>query len=99
MIDIVIKWAVPAFLTFVCGWLGLQAKKQKALMSGIQAVLRAEMIKDFNKYSEKGYAPLYARQNFENMWAQYHALGANGVMDDIHEKFLELPVREEVQKG
>lgn len=94
MTDIIIKWAIPAFLTFVCGWLTLQARKQKALMSGVQAVLRAEMIKDFNKYSEKGYAPLYARQNFENMWRQYHGLGANGVMDDIHDKFLSLPVRD-----
>lgn len=44
-----------------------------------------------NKYSEKGFAPVYARDNFENCWKQYHSLGANGVMDDLHEKFLDLP--------
>lgn len=49
------------------------------------------MISDFNKYSEKGYAPIYARDNFENCWKQYHSLGVNGVMDDLHMKFLELP--------
>jgi hypothetical protein len=49
------------------------------------------MIADYNKYSELGYAPIYARQNFENCWEQYHSLGANGVMDDIHKKFLKLP--------
>ena len=58
---------------------------------GVQALLRAQMISDYNKWSEKGYAPIYARQNFENCWAQYHSLGANGVMDDIHRKFLALP--------
>lgn len=57
---------------------------------GIQALLRAQMISDFNKYSEKGYAPIYARDNFENCWKQYHSLGVNGVMDDLHRKFLEL---------
>lgn len=57
----------------------------------IQALLRAQMISDFNKYSEKGYAPIYARDNFENCWKQYHSLGVNGVMDDLHRKFLELP--------
>lgn len=64
-----------------------------ALKMGLQAMLRAQMINDYNYWSEKGYAPVYARQNFENLWEQYHALGANGVMNDIHEKFLDLPTR------
>ena len=62
-----------------------------ALKNGIQALLRAELIKSWEKWSERGYAPIYARENFENCWFQYHALGANGVMDNIHEKFLQLP--------
>ena len=63
----------------------------KSVKLGVQALLRAQMIHDYNKWSELGYAPIYARENFENCWAQYHALGANGVMDDIHNKFLRLP--------
>ncbi len=51
------------------------------------------MISDYNQWSDKGYAPIYARENFENCWQQYHSLGANGVMDDIHEKFIELPTK------
>lgn len=58
---------------------------------GVQALLRAQMIADYNKWHDRGYAPIYARQNFENCWKQYHVLGANGVMDDIHHKFLQLP--------
>ena len=60
---------------------------------GVQALLRAQMIQDYNKWSDKGYAPIYARQNFENCWMHYHSLGANGVMDDIHIKFMELPTQ------
>jgi len=70
-------------------------KEQKAasdaLKLGVQALLRARMISEFNKWSERGYAPIWARQNFENMWEQYEALGSNGVMGDIHNKFLALP--------
>ena len=66
-------------------------KETKAVMAGVQALLRSQMINDYNKWSEKGYAPIYARENFENCWIQYHALGANGVMDDIHDKYMELP--------
>lgn len=67
-------------------------QESKALRVGVQALLRAQMISDYNKWSEKGYAPIYARENFENIWNQYHSLGENGVMDDIHEKFMALPI-------
>ena len=63
----------------------------KALKKGIQALLRAQMVNEYKSWSEKGFAPIYARQNFENCWQQYHTLGANGVMDDIHIRFFELP--------
>lgn len=74
---------IPAF-TFI--W-----KRQKALEKGIQALLRAQMISDWNHYSEKGCAPIYAKENFENCWQQYEALGKNGVMSGIHKDFMALP--------
>ena len=43
----------------------------------------------------KGYAPLYARESFENVWVQYEHLGKNGVMSDLRTKFLALPTHEE----
>lgn len=86
---------VPALIGGVFRYLHLQIKENreenKALKKGIQALLRAQMISEYNKWSERGHAPIYARENFENCWAQYHALGVNGVMDDIHVKFFRLP--------
>lgn len=70
-------------------------KKTVATMLGIQALLRAQMIADYNRYHEKGYAPIYARDNFENCWKQYHNLGANGVMDGVREQFMTLPIDKE----
>ena len=88
----VLQWlslfGVPAMC--VCA-LKIVFNHVKGIKLGVQALLRAQMIADYNKWSERGYAPIYARQNFENCWMQYHSLGANGVMDDIHEKFLKLP--------
>lgn len=80
--------------TILGGFLIYLIRRIIALEKGIQALLRAQMIADYNHYAEKGYAPIYARQNFENCWTQYHALGANGVMDGIHTKFMELPTKE-----
>ena len=65
--------------------------KTEAVQAGVQALLRDRLYDKYEHYSEKGYAPIRARENFENMWTQYHSLGKNGVMDDIHIKFMELP--------
>lgn len=68
-------------------------EEQDAIKAGLQALLRAQMINDYNKWSEKGWAPIYARENFENCWTQYENLGTNGVMQDIRTKFLALPTQ------
>lgn len=70
-------------------------KETNAVKLGVQAVLRSSMISMYDKYKNKGYAPIYAKENFENMWLQYEALGANGVMSGIHDEFMEL----ETNKG
>lgn len=79
---------VPALLAAFAKFLMTQVK---GVRLGVQALLRAQMIEYFNEYNEKGFAPIYARESFENCWAQYHALGANGVMNDLHDRFLKLP--------
>ena len=86
---------VPAVIAGIFKYLHTLIKRNaedsKALKAGVQALLRSQMISDYNKWSEREYATIYARENFENCWKQYHSLGVNGVMDDLHEKFLELP--------
>lgn len=79
---------VPALLAAFAKYILAQVKGIKL---GVQALLRAQMIAEYNKWEDRGYAPIYARQNFENCWEQYHNLGVNGVMDDLHKKFLALP--------
>ena len=87
---------IPGLVTALIGYLIKRVqdndKATKAIEKGVQALLRAEMVAAYNRYSDKGFAPIYARENFENIWIQYHALGANGVMDDLHSKFMALPM-------
>lgn len=71
---------------------GKTEAKTEAVCLGVQALLRDRLIQTYNHYNDKGYAPIYAKENFENMYNQYHALGKNGVMDEIHEKFKALPL-------
>ena len=67
------------------------ANETKAIALGVQALLRTQMRRDYERCNEQGFASIGDRDDFENCWKQYHALGANGVMDDIHKKFLALP--------
>lgn len=73
-------------------------KRTEALKLGVQALLRDRLYAYYNKYSELKYAPIYAKENFENIYKQYHNLGNNGVMDDIYRKFMELPTENESEE-
>lgn len=79
-------------------WIFRALKAQKtasdALKAGVQAILRDRLYGMYYKYRAKGHTDADARANFENLYQQYHALGANGVMDDIREKFLDLDIEE-----
>ena len=64
----------------------------RAIMMGLQAILRDTLLQRYRHYFEKGWADYDDRENMENLWAQYHALGANGIMDGYRARFLSLPV-------
>lgn len=93
---------VPSFGVIV-GWLAKSIKsqrvRQEALEKGVQAMLRTQMINDYNKWCvEKNFAPIWVKDNFENVWKQYEALWENGVMDGIHDEFMLLPTEPHKKK-
>ena len=63
-----------------------------AIKLGIQALLRDRLLESYRFCKRNGYASDSDRRNFNNMYLQYHALGANGVMDDVRDKFFALPI-------
>ena len=95
-----LNWGWVLSFGGVCGGLILYFyKRLSALEKGVQALLRNQMITNYNHYLEKGFAPIYAKENFENMWIQYEALGKNGVMKKTHDDFMSLPTNPPEQKG
>lgn len=90
----------PAVFTGAVGWLiarvRTNSKQTEALMLGTQALLRDRLLSSYTYCKKQGYADFDDRLNFENLYTQYHSLGANGVMDDIREKFFDLPTEKEV---
>ena len=85
-------FSVPAIIV---GAFKFFTNQIKGIKLGVQALLRAQMIAYYKMYFEWGSAPIYARDNFESCWKQYFSLGLNGVLHDLHIKFLQLPTSPE----
>lgn len=67
----------------------------KANEKGTQALLRDRLYHIYYKYKDLGYRTSHSSENFENIYAQYHTLGANGVMDDVRRNFYDLELKKE----
>ena len=72
-----------------------KADKSDAVALGVQALLRTQMIDIYETWYKKGHAPIYVRDNFANLFKQYEALGANGVMTDMKDDFFKLKILED----
>ena len=86
--EIIKAAGIPALLmgVIVTTWIQVRAIKK-----GIQALLRDRLIQGYKYYRHQGWADEDDRSNLENVYAQYHKLGANGMMDDLRARFLALP--------
>jgi len=84
-------FGVPSLFIALVTFIKMQIAQNKAIKEGLQAILRDRLLQAYKHYQEKGYADSDDRSNWENMYQQYHILGANGVMDDIRQKFFRLP--------
>ncbi len=73
----------------------IRKAEQEAIKKGIQALLRDGIINQYNKYMEKKYIPIYAMENVEAMYKEYHALGGNGTITELYEDLQDLPHRKE----
>lgn len=94
VIETVVKWLVP----FVCG-AGVSAivanfKKKSALENGVQCLLRAEIIKAHDKYTEKGYCPIQMKEALSKEYQAYHNLGGNDVATTLYNDLIKLPQNE-----
>ena len=83
---------IPGMLAGLAAFVRLQVHQNKAMKAAVQAILRDKLLQRFLLCRLQGYATSEERQNFENMYVQYHSLGENGVMDDVRQKFFALPM-------
>lgn len=58
---------------------------------GTQCLLRAEIIRSHEKYIDRGYCPVYAKESLTREYQAYHNLGGNDVATALYEQLMQLP--------
>ena len=99
MLQAFINWLIP----FVCGGVitalsiivRKKTKKEQAEYNGTQCLLRAEIIRQHEKYSELGHCQIYAKESLKKAYSAYHDLGGNDVATRLYEEIMKLPIKEE----
>lgn len=84
--------AICAFLAWGHRTVSAQLKDEKAkneaISQGVQALLRESIVTAYNKYSDKGYCPIYAKESIKKAYKAYSALGGNDVASELYRKIL-----------
>ena len=91
-------------LTVVCTILAFTVKRLtnkikcfdvqwNAMHEGTKAMLRSNIINEYEKYKSRGGVPIYARENIEDLYKHYKVLGGNGVIDGLIKELGELPTK------
>ena len=71
--------------------LKLERQKNDAIAQGVQSLLRESIVSNYNKYSEKNYCPIFAKESLKKLYASYHNLGGNDVATELYNKLLKMP--------
>lgn len=72
-----------------------ESDRTKQIENGLQSLLRAEIIRSHEKYMDKEFCPVYAREALTRIYESYHALGGNGTMTELYKQVMALPTDKE----
>jgi hypothetical protein len=97
-----VQWLFAALIAML-SWLykgmaeRLKAEQAKnnAIAVGVQSLLRESIVSNYNKYSDKGYCPIYAKESIKKVYAAYHGLGGNDVATELYDKLLKMDTEPE----
>ncbi len=82
---------VGIVLGYIVRKLQYQQKNYQAIAEGVQSLLRENIVTNYNKYQDKGYCPIYAKESIKHVYKAYHNLGGNDVATALYQKMLEMP--------
>ena len=75
----------------VAARLKAEQEKNEAIAEGVQSLLRESIVNNYNRYSDKGFCPIYAKENIEAVFKAYSKLGGNHTAKNLYEKLMAMP--------
>lgn len=63
----------------------------RLLKLGLQALLRDRLMDGYKHFKKQGWIEVAEKENYDNMYKNYHGLGQNGVMDGMYAEIMALP--------
>lgn len=93
-----LEWLFTAVLA-VLSWLfklmrdqlKQEQTKNEAIAEGVQSLLRESIVSNYNRYSDRGFCPIYAKESIKKVYKAYHNLGGNDVATELYNKVLKMP--------
>lgn len=88
-----------AIITFILGCLYRDMRKRfkdeqqksTAIAEGVQSLLRESIVQNYNKYQDREYCPIYAKESMKKVYESYHNLGGNDVATKLYNTLLAMP--------
>lgn len=68
-----------------------ERKRNEAIAEGVKSLLRESIVSAYNKYSDRGFCPIYAKESMRRVYEAYHGLGGNDVASSLYQKILQMP--------
>lgn len=92
-----VQWLFGVLIA-ILGWgyrtlinqLKSEREKNTAIAEGVQALLRDSIVESYNKYTDKGYCPIFAKESCKRLYKAYKQLGGNDVATELYQKLLHM---------
>lgn len=91
MTEKIIGWLIPFVLGTLVSAITTYFAFGHAVRSGLQCLLRAEIIRSHDKYAARGFCPVYAKEALRRAYKAYSTLRGNDVATGLYKETMALP--------
>lgn len=73
--------------------------RNEAIAEGVQSLLRESIVSNYNRYNDKGFCPIYAKESVKRVYSAYRDLGGNDVASELYDKILKMPTEKKEKEN
>lgn len=84
------SWAGMVAMRYIGKRAQAERREEDAIARGVEALLRENIVQNYNLYSQQGFCPIYAKDSAKRVYSAYHALGGNDVATELYQKILHM---------